>query len=127
MTINSVGILGVDFGLFCKQPSLILPYVYFLYQITKQSYGNLPLQDLTPCHEDHQTLNGHIKKGSDSLIRLIGGPTAKWLQIGAVLMFLSHTPSLMSSKNSIHINYGSHSEFAFQIISLRLYLQLLFF
>ena len=35
-----------------------------------------------------QTLNGHIKKGIDSLIRLIGGTTAKWLQIGAALTFL---------------------------------------
>ena len=35
-----------------------------------------------------QTLNGHIKTGTDSLIRLIRGTTAKWSQIGAALSFL---------------------------------------
>ena len=43
-----------------------------------------------------QTRNGHTKKGSGSLIRLLGGTTAKWLQIGAALTFLSNTPSLIS-------------------------------
>ena len=38
-----------------------------------------------------QTLNGHIKKGSDSLIPLLGGTTAKWSQIGAALTFLGCT------------------------------------
>ena len=42
-----------------------------------------------------QTLNGHVKKGTVSLIRLPGVATVKWLQIGAALMFLTHTPSLV--------------------------------
>ena len=36
-----------------------------------------------------QTLNGQIIKGTNSLIRLIGVTTAKWLQNGAALLFLS--------------------------------------
>ena len=42
-----------------------------------------------------QTQNGHTKKGTGFLIPLLGGATAKWLQIGAVLTFLSNTPSLI--------------------------------
>ena len=40
-----------------------------------------------------QTLNCHIKTGTDSLIRLIGGPTVKWSQLGSahVLTFLEST------------------------------------
>ena len=45
-------------------------------------------------HSPH-TLNVHVKKGNGSLIRLPGETTAKWSQIGAALMFLSHTPSLL--------------------------------
>ena len=41
-------------------------------------------------------MNGHTKKGTGSLIRLIGGSTAKWSQIGTALTFLSNTPSLVS-------------------------------
>ena len=41
-----------------------------------------------------QTLNGHVEKGTGSLIRLPRVTTVKWLQIGAALTFLSHTPSL---------------------------------
>ena len=37
-----------------------------------------------------QALNGHVKK-------LPGVTTVKWLHIGAALMFLSHTPSLIGS------------------------------
>ena len=67
------------------------------------SYENLPLQDSTPCpgylllkgpFNPSQTLNSQIKKGTNSLIRLIGVTTAKWLQNGAALLFLSHTSSL---------------------------------
>ena len=36
-----------------------------------------------------QTLNGHVKKGTGSLIRLPGVTTVKWSQIGAALTFLS--------------------------------------
>ena len=46
-----------------------------------------------------QTLNGHVKKGTGSLIRLPGVTTVKWLQIGAALMFLSH--HLLCGKDSI--------------------------
>ena len=42
-----------------------------------------------------QTRNGHIKKGTGSLIRLLGGTTAKWSQIGAALTFSSNTPFLV--------------------------------
>ena len=42
-----------------------------------------------------QTLNGHVKKGTGSLIRLPGVTTIKWLQVGAALMFLSNLPSLL--------------------------------
>ena len=42
-----------------------------------------------------QTMNGHVKKGTGSLIRLPGVTTVKWWHIGAALMFLSHTPSLL--------------------------------
>ena len=49
----------------------------------------------------HQTLNGHIKKGSDSLIRLIGGSTAKWSQICDALTFLSNTRSLLEPVNPV--------------------------
>ena len=42
-----------------------------------------------------QTLNGHVKKGTGSLIQLPGVTFVKWLHIGAALMFLSHTPSLL--------------------------------
>ena len=45
-------------------------------------------------HPPPKTRNGHTKKGTGFLIRLLGGTTAKWSQIGAALMFLSHTPSL---------------------------------
>ena len=41
-----------------------------------------------------QTLSGHVKIGTGSIIRLPGVTTIKWLQVGAALMFLSHTPSL---------------------------------
>ena len=43
-----------------------------------------------------QTLIGHVKKGSGSLIRPPGVTTVKWSQIGAALTFLSNTPSLLS-------------------------------
>ena len=52
-----------------------------------------------------QTLNGHVKKGTGSLIRLPGVTTVKWLQIGAALTFLSNTPSLMKCCHSSR--YGS--------------------
>ena len=42
-----------------------------------------------------QALNSHVKKSTGSLIRLPGVTTVKWLHIGAALMFLSHTPSLV--------------------------------
>ena len=41
-----------------------------------------------------QTLNGHVKKGTGSLIQHPGATTVKWSQIGAALTFLSNTPSL---------------------------------
>ena len=44
-----------------------------------------------------QTLNGHVKKDTGSLIRLPCVTTVKWLQIGAALMFLSILPSLILS------------------------------
>ena len=44
-----------------------------------------------------QTPNRHVEKGTGSLIRLPGVATVKWSQIGAVLMFLSHTPSSLLS------------------------------
>ena len=47
-------------------------------------------------HPTPQTRNGHTKKGIGSLIRLLGGTTAKWLQIGAALTFLSNKPSLLT-------------------------------
>ena len=50
-----------------------------------------------------QTLNGQIKKGTNSLIRLIGVTTAKWLQNGAALLFLSNTPSLIQV---INVDWG---------------------
>ena len=43
-----------------------------------------------------QTLNGHVKKGTGSLIRLPGVTTVKWSQIGAALTFLSNLPSLVT-------------------------------
>ena len=45
-----------------------------------------------------QTLNGHVKKGTGSLIRLPGVTTGKWSQIGAALTFLMHTPSLILAR-----------------------------
>ena len=42
-----------------------------------------------------QTLNGHVKKDTGSLIQLPGVTTVKWSQIGAALTFLSNTPSLV--------------------------------
>ena len=42
-----------------------------------------------------QTLNGHVKKGTGSLIQHPGATTVKWSQIGAALTFLSNTPSLI--------------------------------
>ena len=44
-----------------------------------------------------QTLNGHVKKGTGSLIRLPGVTTVQCSQIGAALMFLSNLPSLCIS------------------------------
>ena len=42
-----------------------------------------------------QTLNGHVKKGTGSVIRLPGVTTEKWLQIGTALTLLSSLPSLL--------------------------------
>ena len=42
-----------------------------------------------------QTLNGHVKKGTGSLIQHPGAATVKWSQIGAALTLLSNTPSLL--------------------------------
>ena len=42
-----------------------------------------------------QTLNGHVKKGTGSLIQHPGATTVKWTQIGAALTFLSNIPSLV--------------------------------
>ena len=45
-----------------------------------------------------QTLNGHVKKGTGSLIQHPGATTVKWSQIGAALTFLSNTPSLLGGE-----------------------------
>ena len=50
-----------------------------------------------------QTLNGHVKKGTGSLIQHPGATTVKWSQIGAALTVLSNTPSLVTSP----INFSS--------------------
>ena len=64
----------------------------------KKNYGRVILLP--------STLNGHVKIATDSLIRLLGGTTAKWSQIGAALMFLSHTPSLIiHSQHAANIQY----------------------
>ena len=43
-----------------------------------------------------QTLNGHVKKGTGSLIQHPGAATVNWSQIGAALTFLSNIPSLLA-------------------------------
>ena len=50
-----------------------------------------------------QTLNGHVKKGTGSLIQHPGATTVKWSQIGAALTFLSNTPSLVICRINIGI------------------------
>ena len=70
--------------------------MYPLYQTTKQSYGNLIcrirphvlMTIIKGSFYSPQTLKGWIKNSTDTLIRLIGGTTAKWSQIGAALTFL---------------------------------------
>ena len=56
--------------------------------------------NLTPIEglfHSPQTVNGHVKKGTGSPIRLPGVTTVKWSQIGAALMFLSNLPSCQYS------------------------------
>ena len=69
----------------------LLPF-QFLHYAAVQFIPSLKVHFIPPP----QTRNGHTKKGTGSLIRLLGGTTAKWLQIGAALTFLSNTPSLIS-------------------------------
>ena len=57
-----------------------------------------------------QTLNGHVKKGTGSLIQLPGVTTVKWLHIGAALMFLSHTPSLNNYMYGCEYRRKGHSD-----------------
>ena len=66
----------------------------FLHSTAVQFIPSLKVHFITPP----QTRNGHTKKGTATgfLIQLLGGTTAKWLQIGAALTFLSNTPSLLT-------------------------------
>ena len=63
----------------------------FLHSAAVQFIPSLKVHFIHPP----QTRNGHTKKGTGFLIRLLGGTTAKWSQIGAALTFLSNAPSFM--------------------------------
>ena len=51
-----------------------------------------------------QTLNGHVQKGTGSLIQHPGVTTVKWSQIGAALTFLSNIPSLVELGDQVSLN-----------------------
>ena len=59
----------------------------FLHSAAVQFIPSLKVHFIHPP----QTRNGHTKKGTGSLIPLLGGTTAKWLQMGAALTFQYNT------------------------------------
>ena len=94
-TVVKIALLGTIAALFRVVVWTLLPF-QFLHSAAVQFIPSLKIHFIPPP----QTPNGHTKKGTGSLVRLLGGTTAKWLQIGAALTFLSNTPSLIIASNA---------------------------
>ena len=100
MTIYGVGIFEVvgDIYIYSSSSSEVLVKLLFptiIENLICRIRTNVFMTIIEGLFHSPQTLNGHVKKGTGSLIQHPGVTTIKWLQIGAALTFLSHTPSLV--------------------------------
>ena len=91
MTIYGVGLFGVVGDIY------VVPVVgkFWCSYCSQRLWTHVLMNIIEGLFHSPRTLNGHVKKGTASLIRLPGVTTVKWSQIGTALMFLSNLSSLL--------------------------------
>ena len=98
MTIYGVGIFWSGWEYICSSSSRDI-LVSLLIPMTMETFicrirTHVLMTIFEGLFHSPQTLNGHVKNGTGSLIQHPGATTVKWSQIGAALTFLSNILSL---------------------------------